>query len=88
MPRFLCPSCERPWVPAGALRRGLFDSATHEDAPATTQTCPRCEVAFERALWVAFDPAQGKAAAYREAERLTAMRRRESGQDGHRHDGT
>jgi hypothetical protein len=74
MSRFFCPSCEGPWVPAGALRRSLNEPTAIEEAP-TARTCPRCEADFERALWSAFDPSLGRAAAYREAEQAMSARR-------------
>ena len=71
----LCPICFDHWVPADALRHHS-DASPVMHAPIAESMCPPCEVAFERALWVAFDTTTTRADTYREAERVTVITRR------------
>jgi hypothetical protein len=76
VPHKFCPICLEHWVPAGAFRDHSDASQMVEMGPTAESMCPRCEVAFERALWVAFDTTADRDATYREAERVTVIQRR------------
>jgi hypothetical protein len=76
VPHNVCPICLGPWVAVAVFRHHSDASPVVEPASPAELMCPPCEVAFERALWVAFDTTATKDAAYREAERVTVSQRR------------